>query len=237
MTTSASHRYIDVATRTPGGWQRGTHHPVPSIGGRYDQFIAAARYVFPGLALALILVTASWLVFNPQESSFVLSRERVDISSERLRMEKPRYFGTDKSGRPFVVEAQSALQEKGETELVSLTGIEAELVLADGTDLLAKANRGVFFMSAKRLALVGDVDVEASNGYRVRTSDAELDLANHVASGARPVTGKGPLGYFEAKGFHAEIDQGLIVFDGGVKTRITPTRQTPPAPAANQGTP
>ena len=152
-------------------------------------------------------------------------------------MEKPRYFGTDKNGRPFVVEAQSALQEKGETELVSLTGIEAELVLADGTDLVAQANRGVFFMSAKRLALVGDVDVEASNGYRVHTSDAELDLANHIASGARPVTGKGPLGYFEAKGFHADIDQGLIVFDGGVKTRITPTRQSPPPPAANQGTP
>ncbi|RME66886.1 MAG: hypothetical protein D6782_03560, partial [Alphaproteobacteria bacterium] len=196
MTPAAAHSYIDVTSRAGMAWQRRSHHPAPAIGGAYDRFVAAMRLFLPACAFALLAVTVGWLVFNPQESSFVLSRERVDISSERLRMEKPRYFGVDRSNRPFVVEARSALQESGETEIVSLAGIEANMELADGTKVMARANRGVFFMSAKRLALVGDVDVDASNGYRLHTADAELDLGTHIATGNRPVVGSGPLGRF-----------------------------------------
>lgn len=236
MTPAGSHSYMDVATRPGAAWQRRTHHPAPVIGGPYDRFVAAMRIGLPAAAAALVLVTLGWLAFKPQESSFVLSRDRVDISPERLRMEQPRYFGADSSGRPFVVEAQSALQEAGETEIVSLTGIEANMQLQDATQLVVQSNRGVFFMSAKKLALVGDVDLKASNGYHLRTADAELDLDSHIATGERPVIGSGPLGHFRASAFTADIDQGRVLFRGGVTAHITPSRPSGNAPAT-QGEP
>ncbi|MFZ5610003.1 MAG: LPS export ABC transporter periplasmic protein LptC [Pseudomonadota bacterium] len=195
-------------------------------GGGYDRFIAIMRIVLPAIALALALLVVGWPLFNPREMSFLLAIDKVRLSPEQMRMIKPRYFGVDSAGRPFIIEAASALQHSGDDEKVSLSEISAYMTLNEGVEVVSHANEGAYYPERKTLGLVGAVTVTASNGYRLAAADASIDLETRRVTSARPVVGEGPLGHFEAQGFDADIDQDRLAFLGGVKAHIVPRRAT-----------
>lgn len=225
MPDQKAHHYIDVASHGGArGPMRG--HVAAPPGGGYDRFVKAMRIVLPLATGFIALVSIAWPLLQSHEGSFLLDRDKVNLSSERLRMENPRYFGDDNAGRKFEVEAASAIQYAGETEKVSLAAIKARITLSDGTNLHAAAPAGTYYESARKLALEQQVGIRSSNGYDIDATDALLDLASHRVTSAAPVKGVGPLGAFTAGGFDADVDQDTVVFNRGVVMHIVPKSAT-----------
>ncbi|MEX6723725.1 LPS export ABC transporter periplasmic protein LptC [Parapedomonas caeni] len=202
------------------GWQTHRRAAIP-IGGGYDRFVAVTKVALPALSFLLFATILVWPAANSQEMSFVLSKDRVETSPERLRMEYPSYRGVDSKGRPFEISARRAVQKTSATPVVELTDVSARISLVDG-DARVRAATGSYDLESEKLTVIGDLKLETDSGYRFATRDAIVDLASRTAYGKGGVDGTGPLGHFSASGFRADIATHTVVFEGRTSTRITP---------------
>lgn len=200
----------------------------PRVGGLYDKVIVLLRGLLPVCAVALAVLTAAYPFFNERETSFVLARDSVEASEDRLRMVNPRYSGIDADDRPFKVRAASAVQPRGVADEVTLTAITASMELQGGINVSIDAGTGTYRPSQEILALSGPVTVVTSNGYRIDASDSVVDLDDHLVTSEQKVDAAGPLGRFKAKGFQARIDEDKLLFIGGVSALITPKKASLP---------
>lgn len=201
------------------------------VGGLYDKTIWLLRVVLPVLAIALAVVTAAYPFFNQRETSFVLARDSIEASEDRLRMVNPRYSGIDSDNRPFKVRAVSAVQPRGVVDEVLLTGIAAQMQLKGDIEVSVEAGQGTYIPSNEELSLSAPVQIVTSNGYRIDAADSVVDLDDHLVSSNQPVDAAGPLGRFKANGFAVRIDEDKIIFNGGVKAVITPRKIALPVDA------
>lgn len=193
----------------------------PKVGGRYDQFVKVMRVALPAASVALLLAIVVWPLVSGQEMSFVLSKDRVEVSPERLRMEAPRYRGTDSQGRPFEISAASAVQQTSATPVVELNDVAARMELPNDA-VQVNADHGSYNLEQEQLKVTGPLVLTTEGGYRLVTRDATVDLPAKIAYGSDGVEGNGPLGSFTAQRFRADIDKETVVFEGRTHMRITP---------------
>lgn len=194
----------------------------PRIGGRYDKAIAALRVFLPATAIVVVLATAAYPIFKARETSFVLARNNIAASEDRLRMINPRYSGVDSAQRPFEVRAESAVQPRGVSDSIILTGIGAVMAL-DETDLAEiKANKGIYQTAEETLEMQAPVLVVTTTGYRIDALKTRVDLDDHIVKSDQRVEAAGPLGVFRANGFESKIDADSLIFTGDVSATLQP---------------
>jgi hypothetical protein len=135
----------------------------------------------------------------------------IDLREAReLRMLNPRYAGTDRLGRPFVVTAAVGRQDPSRQDLMSLDQPRGEIVLHSGGTMTATGLTGIYQSGAQILDLFEDINLVHTNGTRFVTQTARLDLAHDTAEGHDPVEGHGPSGDIEAQGFQI-LDKGVTI--------------------------
>lgn len=193
----------------------------PKVGGRYDRFVKVMRVALPGASVALLLAIVVWPLVSGHEMSFVLSKDRVEVSPERLRMESPRYRGTDSRGRPFEISAARAVQKTSATPVVELDDVAASLTMENDI-VQVNAEHGAYDLDKEQLKVNGPLVLTTRRGYRFTTSNATVDLPGKIAYGSDGVEGNGPLGTFTAQRFRADIEKETVVFEGRTHMRITP---------------
>lgn len=193
----------------------------PRVGGGYDRFVRLMRVLMPGASVALLLTLLVWPMVSGHEMSFVLSKDRVEVSPERLRMESPRYRGTDTRGRPFEITARRAVQRTSATPVVELEDVSARMDVANDV-VHVTAGQGSYDLDQEQLKVQGPLVLKTERGYQLTTRNAVVDLATKTAYGSDGVEGNGPLGTFRAQSFRADIGAETVVFEGRTHMRITP---------------
>ncbi len=188
-------------------------------GGSHDRVVRTARIALPLGAIALIGLLTLAPLAKDRDASFLLDKNKVDVASERMRVEAAQYRGTDDKGQAFSLTAKGAVQPSSTDPIVRMNDLAARIQLRDGPASLT-AERGRYDMSAERVAMDGPLTFEDSDGYKLTTSDVVADLKTRtMASGGR-VDGKMPLGTFTAGRLRADLDERHVVLDGGAKLKI-----------------
>lgn len=188
-------------------------------GGAWDRLVATLKLALPAAALAVLATCLIWPLTTQREFSFILSKDRVAEARERLRMDRAVYRGEDSKGQPFTIAAASAVQKTSDTPIVELRDISAELRTADGP-ARADADVGRYDLERERIDIVGPVKLRSASGYRLDTSDVSVDLATRRVTGSGNVTGRMPLGSFEAGRLRADVDGRSVILDQGASLRI-----------------
>ena len=188
-------------------------------GGGQDRRVRAARIVLPLAAIALVALLALAPLSKDKDVSFLLDKNKVEVASERMRVEAAQYRGTDDKGQAFSLTAGRAVQPTSADPIVRMNDLAARIQLRDGPASLT-AGRGRYDMTAERVAMDGPLTFQDSDGYKLTTSDVVADLKTRtMASGGR-VDGKMPLGTFSAGRLRADLDERHVVLDGGAKLKI-----------------
>ncbi len=182
---------------------------------RHSRRVALLKRVLPAIGLALLLLIAVWPRLAPLWERMRLAFPAIDLREAReLRMIAPRYAGTDRLGRPFVVTAAVGLQVPDRQDLMSLQAPRADMKTHRGADVVVTAATGIYQSQTQLLDLFGEVTLVHQNGTRFVTDTARVDVANNAAEGSDPVAGHGPSGDLKAEGFRI-LDKGdTIVFTG-----------------------
>jgi lipopolysaccharide export system protein LptC len=187
-------------------------------GGRHDRLIRSLRVVLPSIIGVLLAVLAFSPFTSTQELSFVLDKDEVDLSRERMRLVEALYRGEDSKGRPFSLRAGSAVQKTSAEPVLEMTSLSARILLEDGPASIL-AQRGTYNLSKETMRVNGPLAVE-SPGYNMVASNVELSLKDRSMRSFGPVSGRTKVGTFRAGRLTGDLDTRIVRLDGGVHLRI-----------------
>lgn len=199
--------------------KRGWAHP----GSSHDRVVRLGLIVLPmGIGvLGAFLVVAPLMMGG--DVSFVLDKNKVDVSPERLRIDAAEYRGADDKGRPFHLHAGSAVQRSSLEPIVKLNDLSAEIRLDTGPASL-RADSGQYDMSNQKVAVNGPLKFQTADGYVLNTHDATVDLKTRRMESGGAVTGNTPSGSFSANKLTADLEQHTVSLSGNARLRIMPNR-------------
>jgi lipopolysaccharide export system protein LptC len=192
---------------------------------RYSRFVALMKRL---LSLGAFLTIAAVLAFffvqrMPRELQ--MSYERLGRIENDLTMVKPRLAGADTKGNPFVITADSAVQDAHNPKKASLKNLEADLSVDKGNWINARAHAGMVDMNTGALELREGIAVFTATGYELHTNSASANLKQSIIHGHETVTGQGPQGTLRADEFHADRATNLLTLSGHVQMTLLGTKK------------
>jgi lipopolysaccharide export system protein LptC len=210
------------------GWFAEWRTRLPS--NRYSRRVALLKLALPAIGVSLLLLVVAWPRVAPLFDRFRLTA--IDLREAReLRMINPRYAGTDRDGRPFVITAAVGRQVPQRDDVMSLDQPVAHVQSHSGARIVVTSDSGVYQTQTQYLDLFGNVTINHEDGTTFVTSAARLDAANDAAEGSAPVEGHGPRGDIAAQGFRI-LDNGTItIFTGKSNMLLKAAAQQTPAAA------
>ena len=163
-----------------------------------------------GVVVAIMVIAP---IFPRGEVSFLLDRNRVAVTKERIRLEQAMYRGEDNRGRSFSLTAGSAIQHSADVAVVEMKNLSARMLLSDGPAELTAAD-GAFHYDTNRVDIRGPLDFQAAGGYRLTTGAVSIDLKQQHVTGAGGVSGSVPSGTFTADRIEADLDDRTVMLTG-----------------------
>jgi lipopolysaccharide export system protein LptC len=190
-------------------------------GGSHDRLVRYLAVALPGGVglLAAIMILSP---LSPRgEISFLLDRNKVQTTNERVRLNAAAYSGEDNRGRPFTVSAGTAYQSTASVPVVSMGALSARLELEDGPAELT-AVQGAYNFSAETIAVEGPIRFVAADGYTMSTSHVAIDLNTRRVIGSGGVSGTVPAGAFSAERLVADLGERSVTLDGKARLNMAP---------------
>jgi lipopolysaccharide export system protein LptC len=188
-------------------------------GSRHDRVVRIAKLGLPVVVIGLILVLAISPFDRRGDVSFILDKKGVDKATERMRIDSARYSGEDSKGDKFMITANRAIQRRSDVPIVAIEGMMARLAMAQGPLLIA-AEQGSYDLDKQLVQVPGSVRVAGGDGYRLATSNVQVDMKQRTLQSAGPVQGQMRLGQFQAGRMHADLATRTVVLDGGARLKI-----------------
>src|SRR5947209_5124004 len=133
-----------AALATAGAWLS-VGLPPAALEDPHSRRVALLKRVLPAIGLALLLLIAMWPRLAPIWERMRFAFPAIDLREAReLRMVNPRYAGTDRLGRPYVVTAAVGHQVPDRQDLMSLERARAEMKSHSGADIVVTGDTGIY---------------------------------------------------------------------------------------------
>jgi len=177
----------------------------------YSQYVRLMKIILPfGIVLSVGFAIGWPYLLSLSKEGFVWVDSSLPEIQEN-RMMRPHYLSTDEKGQPFHVGADWA-KEKTNT-LSDLTNPQGSLTTVEGQTFNVKAEQGHYDREKKVLKLEGDVILTSTDGYLVKTEQADVTIDDKVIEGKSYIEGEGPAGkIMGTNGFKIESrEHGLKV--------------------------
>ena len=188
-------------------------------GSSHDRVVRLMKFGLPAVVGIILAFLALVPLEQRKEVSFLLDKNKVERASERLKVESAQYRGQDELGRPFVLDARSALQARSTDPNVQIADMSARLQLDDGPAQIL-ADRARYNMDENRVAVEGPVRFQATDGYQLNTRDVTVDLRDRSLQSQSRVEGQTPLGSFSADRMSADLPERKVVLEGRARLHI-----------------
>lgn len=189
-------------------------------GSSHDRMVRLLDIILPSAIGVLVAFLALAPLLRNTEVSFLLDKNQVDIARERMRVTQAMYRGQDSEGRPFSLEAGSAVQKTSRNPVVQLRDLAARILLDEGPGVL-EAGQGTYNMDTEQVRIVGAVQFSSANGYRMVTRDVDIDLPRRKMVSRGEVTGRLPTGTFRADRLKADLANRTVTLEGRARLRMT----------------
>ena len=187
---------------------------------RYTRFVVRMKRALLLAAFAVIFAVLGFFVVQRTPRQLSLSYERLGSIKNDGVMIKPRLTGTDAQGEPFVITADSLVQDARNPKRATLRNVEADLTARHGW-FNVRAAAGLVDMAAQHLELSGGIQFFDDTGYQFSTPAAHVDLKSYVVTGEQGVSGQGPLGALGAERFAFDRASGHLTLTGKVHVVLT----------------
>ncbi|HEY5338367.1 MAG TPA: LPS export ABC transporter periplasmic protein LptC [Rhizomicrobium sp.] len=171
---------------------------------RYTRFVNIMKRSLFGAAIILLGAVIVYSLQPRQAQKMAMTFEKMGLVAGDLSMIKPKLNGTDSEGNPFVVTADTAVQNPKNMRQATLKNVDADINLKSGKWMNVTAPHGELNSDARTLDLWGPIAVFMDDGSEMHTDVAHVDLAKGIVIGPHHVRGQGPQGTYVADRFRIE---------------------------------
>lgn len=206
-----SHQADDVRTR---------RRQWAALGGRHDRLVRAMQLALPVIVGALAAVMLFAPFSNHGQISFLVAKDAIEVAAQRIMVSRAMYRGSDNRGRAFAIAADSAIQRSAADPIVRMTGVDAQVTMAEGPATLS-ALAGRYDPTRDILIVDGPLRFATSDGYQLDTRDVTINLRDRTAASSRPVTGATRIGRFSANSMAVDLQARTVSLRGNVHLRMT----------------
>lgn len=197
--------------------ERNQHWAEP--GSRHDSLVRVLKIALPFLVAVIALVFMTLPLTQQAEVSFILDKKEVATAPERMKIEAARYTGTDDKGQPFELVANRAVQQSSDVPVVDIEGMMARLGLRQGPATI-QALRGRYDLDKQLVAVSGPVRVGGPEGEQLLTRDVLVDLRARQVRSTGQISGRMPVGSFDAASLSADLGTRQVALTGGVTGEV-----------------
>jgi lipopolysaccharide export system protein LptC len=195
-----------------------------------SQLDRTVRWLAVGLP-ALVGVIAALMVVTPLgprgEVSFLLDRNKVSTTPNRLVVDNALYRGEDAKGRPFSLAAGAAVQRSVTEPVVQMRDLVGRILLDEGPAQIT-AELGRYNYDTEQVAVDSEVKFVAADGYRMNTRGVSVDLDKKTMVGSGGVAGATPAGTFSADSMQANLAARTVALQGRARLHMVPGKMQVP---------
>lgn len=188
------------------------------------------RWLAIGLPAAVGVIAALMVItpLGPRgEVSFLLDRNKVSTTSNRLVVDNAVYRGEDGKGRPFSLSAGAAVQHSVTVPVVQMRDLVGRILLDEGPAQIT-AELGSYNYNTQQVAVDSEVKVVAADGYRMNTRGVSVDLDKKTMVGSGGVEGATPAGTFSADSMQADLNARTVALQGRARLHMIPGKMQVP---------
>ena len=190
-----------------------------AVGGSHDRLVRVLQIGLP-LSVGALVAVLLYAPFSQRgELSFLLAKNEIAVTDQRIEVKEARYRGTDSAGRAFTLSADSGVQRSAADPIVRMRGLVGDIMLDDGPARLTAAT-GQYDPSRETVMVDGRILFTAADGYRLETSHVGIDLTQRILSSESPVTGRLPIGTFSANRISANLNDRTVRLSGNARLQI-----------------
>lgn len=190
-------------------------------GGSHDKLVRILAVGLPAAVGVLFAIMVLAPLSPRGEVSFLLDRNKVAVVQDRFRTVGAMYRGQDDQGRNFSVTAGSAIQHSASVPVVAMQDLTARIMLSDGPAILS-AGAGNYDFSKQLIDVIGPVNLQTADGYRMTADDVDIDLGKRLLTSKGPVEGRIPAGTFSADRIIANLAERIITLEGHARLTMEP---------------
>jgi lipopolysaccharide export system protein LptC len=193
---------------------------------RHSALVRFLRVALLGGALATVALLLGIGLFDPfGRLAGGVSIASIGIDGTKVIMEHPKLSGFRKDGRPYLINAQRAIQDALHPTLVELHGIDGDIAMAGNGVAHMTADLGLYDTAKEHMDVSHNVRLKSPQ-YDVRLKSASIDFKSGVYISKEPVTIVTNSGMTLAGDAISATDNGReLTIEGQVKTMIPPASQ------------
>jgi len=191
----------------------------------YSRLVAFLKVLLPLTALGLL--STVFLLSRSVDPATTLPFGDAEIS-ERLRdglISSPYFSGTTQGGDQIIITAATA-KPGNAGEMAQANELQAQISTTTGNTVNMSANSGAFDPEADIAMFNGNVLIDTSTGYSLRTEAMESRIKTLDLQSQAPVSGDGPFGTLQAGQMELTADPETnnthLLFKDGVKLIYDP---------------
>lgn len=186
---------------------------------RHRKPVRVLRTVLPTIALGVAVAIVGQGVIRAIAAKDALAA----ANAAPLRMENPRFTGTLKDGRAFLITATTAIRDPNNADQVFLTSPQLTRGYGSEAPTHVAARDGAYQEEKGALLLTGDVKIDNGQGYRFASQKALVDTRTGDLVGNAAIQGAGPNNSQVQADSYTVGDKGdRVIFKGRVRTRLQP---------------
>ncbi len=215
-------RRRDHARRTGDGNGEGLRSTRVRSAQRHSRLVRFLRIALPASAFAIAAYYAATLVGVSKIGTEIARTAIPKIIPSSLTMKNPRYRGFTKDGGAYVVTAQSATPDAGNTNLVHLSGVTGDLTQKDGTKLSLSSRDGLYDSSNESVLLTHDVNLKTDRGGWARMEQLRFESRTGLITSDQPVEFGNPQSKITGQQLRIMQKSKEVLVTGNVVANIIP---------------
>ncbi len=200
-----------------------------AIARRHSRLVRLLRLVLPLAAVGILAAYALILTVSWHLSAGRLKVAGIQVTADDLTMKDPVYFGVNKDGGRYRVQAKRAVVGLNQNAPIKLIDISGELMQSGNAVTKLKAKHGLFDNPKGELELFDGIEVDGSNGLTARLSRAMIYSKESRIVSKHPVVASTPTGSVQASAMTMNTKTKAVAFRGAVSVRMLPGAQGPVA--------
>ncbi|MFK7745077.1 MAG: hypothetical protein AB8B47_08480 [Roseobacter sp.] len=188
---------------------------------RYSQVVSGLKVALPLMALALL--STLFLISRAVDPTTTIPFADTEVQ-ERLNNQQitgPFFSGMSSRGDQISFIAETVTTQQGQTGTSTAENVTVDVDLSSGSNVIVHADNALIDIAKDRSEMIGNVEIDTSNGYRLRSDVLEMRMTALDVTAPDGITADTPIGALHAGNmrlFASDNGEDIhLVFTNGVK--------------------